>query len=177
MSILQNHIKNDGERQVAFVTEKDFDDPQIRSDYSDYLLGEIKDYLEFYHTEEDYKLFLKFFEFLNGKATFTYDEYMLAYNSFADYIEKNEITPPEQFAASDRFLQFLYDLNVICYLANTEDNDSMIHWSFREKSYSNFNPAVKEGVRYRIHYGLQKALDTGKRYKPRRIVVHKTSNI
>lgn len=174
MKILQNHINSECNRQFAFVTANDFDDTLIRASYSDYLLGEIKDYLEFYHTEEDYRLFLKFFEYLNGKSTFTYEEYMTAYNEYADYIERNKIVPAEQFSASDKFLQFLYDLNVICYLVNTEDNDSMIHWSFREKSYSNFNPAVKEGVKYRIHYGLQKALDTGKRYRTRRII--STSN-
>lgn len=170
MTILQNHVKSENNRQFAFITEKDFDDSQIRVDYSDYLLGEIKDYLEFYHTDKDYQLFLKFFEFLNGKSTFSYEEFMNAYNDFADYIERNGIEPVEQFSASDKFLQFLYDLNVICYLAKTEDDDSMIHWSFRDRSYSNFNPAVKEGVEYRIHYGLQKALDTGKRYTARRII-------
>lgn len=170
MSIFQEDMKNDKERRLPIIDWADFDSSSFKIKYSDYLLGEIKDFLSFYHSDRDYELFLKFFEFLNGKSAFNYDEYMSSYDLFADYIEKNELEVPVFFESSDKFLQFLFELNVICYVEETHDKEPMIHWSFRERTYSNLNPKVKEGVKYMIHYGLQKALNTGKALQRRQII-------
>nr|WP_319269106.1 hypothetical protein [uncultured Draconibacterium sp.] len=169
MKILQENFKSQHKRKLPVIDALDFDSAMFRSKYSDYLLGEIKDYLAFYHSDSDYDLFLKFFEFLNGKAHFTHNDYMFAYNNFADYIEKNDIDVPPFFESSDKFLQFLYDLNIICYIEETDDAENHIHWAFRDRSYSNVNPKVKEGVKYSIHYGLQKAFNTGKKFEKRTI--------
>lgn len=167
MKILQENINCEHQRKLPVIDSLDFESANFRSKYSDYLLGEVKDYLAFYHSDSDYELFLKYFEFHNGKAHFTYDEFMYTYNQFADYIEKNDIDIPAFFESSDKFLQFLYDLNIICYIEDTDDSDTHIHWSYRDRSYSNINPKVKEGVRYSIHYGLQKAFNTGKVFEKR----------
>ncbi|MBN8691858.1 MAG: funZ protein [Bacteroidetes bacterium] len=169
MKILQENVKLEVDRKLPIIDEVDFENSTFRSKYSDYLLGEIKDYLAFYHSDSDYEIFLKFFEFLNGKTSFVYDEFMFCYNQFADHIEKNSIEVPIFFGSSDKFLQFLFDLNVICYIEDTVDSEPHIHWSYRERTYSNINPKVKEGVRYSIHYGLQKAFNTGKRFEKRTI--------
>ncbi len=169
MKILQENISEESNRKLPVVDSKDFETPSFRTKYSDYLLGEIKDYLAFYHSDSDYEIFLKFFEFLNGKAHFSYAEFMYTYNLFANHIEKNEIEVPVFFESSDKFLQFLFDLNIICYIQDMEDSEPHIHWSFRERTYSNINPKVKEGVRYSIHYGLQKAFNTGKKFETRTI--------
>lgn len=172
MTILQDYAKRNS---LTIITKEDFNNTEIRAQYSDYLLGEIKNYLEFYHTEQEYELFLKFFEYLNGKASFSYEEYLAAYNEYANYIENHwDIENiPDQFCTSYNFLQFLYDLNVICYISQTETYDYHYHWAYRDKNYSNVYPKVREGQRYKIHYGLQKALDTGKRYIERRIIRRK----
>ncbi|WP_312824846.1 P-loop ATPase, Sll1717 family [Epilithonimonas sp.] len=170
MTLLQEKVKmeiNAG-RKFPLIDKNDFESQEFRNNYSDYLLGEIKDYLAFYHSDKDYELFLKFFEYLDGKASFTYDEYLKSYEDFATYIEKDELNVPYFFESSDSLLQFLYDLNIICYIEDTE-NDTHIHWSFRERTYSNINPKVKEDVRYSIHYGLQKSLNTGKAIRRRKI--------
>ena len=172
MSILQEYAKKNTR---SVISKEDFNNPEIRSRYSDYLLGEIKNYLEFYHTEKEYELFLKFFEYLNGKAFFTYDEYMTAYDEYADYIESYWDTDnlPEQFSSSSKFLQFLYDLNVICYISQTETKNNHYHWAYRDKSYSDVYPKVQENQVYKIHYGLQKAFDTGIRLIKRRQIKKK----
>ncbi|THD31770.1 MAG: funZ protein [Flavobacterium johnsoniae] len=167
MKILQLNIKSETNRKLPIIDQKDFDSSTFRKEYSDYLLGEVKDYLAFYHSDADYELFLKFFEFLDGRAEFNYDEYMAYYEQFANYVEKNNIIVPVFFESSDSFLQFLYDLNVISYVEDTENSEPHIRWSFRERTYSNVNPKVKEGVRYFIHYGLQKAFKTGSKYQKR----------
>lgn len=173
MKILQDHVKADRDRKIPYVDEVDFNNSHVRTEYSDYLLGEVKDYLAFYHSDQDYELFLKFFEFLEGKAHFSYDEYIDAFNSFADYIEKNNIDVPKFFESDDKLLQFLYDLNIISYIEDTDDGLTHIHWAYRDRSYSNVSPKVKEGVRYSIHYGLQKAFNTGKRFVKRRVIKRK----
>jgi len=167
MKILQENIKIETDRKLPIIDGLDFETASFRTKYSDYLLGEIKDYLAFYHSDKDYEIFLKFFEFLSGKAYFDYNEFMYCYNQFANHIEKNEIDIPVFFESSDNFLQFLFDLNIICYIEDTEDSEPHIHWSYRERTYSNINPKIKQGVRYAIHYGLQKAFNTGKKFEKR----------
>ncbi|MCE4065780.1 hypothetical protein LXM63_11800 [Chryseobacterium gleum] len=175
MTILQDKVKNEisSGRKYPIVDQKDFESSEFLNKYSDYLLGEIKDYLAFYHSDKDYELFLKFFEFLNGKAKFTYEDYINSYDEYANYIEKDNLDVPYFFDSSDSFLQFLYDLNIICYVEDTEE-DTHIHWSFRERTYSNINPKVKEGLKYIIHYGLQKSFNTGKKIK-RRVIKKKVN--
>lgn len=173
MKILQKHLSKNQDRQNEIVTQALFEDSQIRADYSRYMLGEIKDYLEFYHSADDYDLFLQFFSFLNGLANFTYNDYLKAYNSFADYIEDNNINPPLMFESSDKFLQFLYDLNVISFITRNVDGSTHLHSSFRVKNYSNVTPKVEAGVRYIIHPGLKKALNLGKKRIQKRVIKKK----
>lgn len=71
------------------------------------------------------------------------------------------------------FLQFLYDLNVVCYKQLTKDGELFWSWSYWEKTNSNISPKVKEGETYAIHYGLQKAFNTGKQFVKRRTINRK----
>jgi len=169
INIMQEHFIKEHKRTWPIFSEEDFLHTDFRRKYAEYLLGEVKDYLSFYHSDQDYELFLKFFEYLEGKIKFSYDEFMEAYNSFADYVEENKIDVPIFFETSDKFLQFLYQLNIICYIDETIDNESMFHWCYRDRSYSNLNPKVKVGVRYEVHYGLAKMFNVGKKIKKRTI--------
>jgi hypothetical protein len=144
----------------------DFDHPDFRRKYSDYLLGEIKDHLSFYYSGATYEDFVAFFQYLNGKLRFDYDEYLEAYDSFLKYMTQTRRTPAEFFVKPEIFLQFLFELNVVCWVQKADD-EKFIHWSFRERSLSNICPKIKPGERYEIHYGLSKALNTGKRFRPR----------
>jgi hypothetical protein len=143
-------------------TEKDFNNSELQTRYSDYLMGEIKDYLAFYYAEKDYELFRKFFDFLEGKKEFDYVFFSNAFENFEEYLTKNNIAKPKFFESSDTFLQFLYDLNIICYIENA-GKDKYIRWCFRERNYSNISPKVKADCVYQTHYGLIKNLNLGKR--------------
>ena len=167
INILKDNFIKEHKRTWPIFLEDDFIHTEFRNKYAEYLLGEVKDYLSFYHSDQDYELFLKFFEYLEGKINYSYDEFLSAYNNFADYVEQNEIEVPIFFESSDKFLQFLYQLNIVCYIEETIDNEKMIHWCYRDRSYSNLNPKVKNGMRYEIHYGLAKMFNVGKKIKPR----------
>lgn len=170
MNILQEHMSENHDR-TGYVSQALFDDPQIRSKYSDYLLGEIKDYLLFYHSEKDYTTFLKFFEFLNGKHSFSYDDYINAYDQFANYVYRLKIDVPEYMETSTDLLQFLYDLDVIGYTITQSDGTTQSHWSFRDRNYSDLAPKIPEGCVYSIQLGLRKALNIGKQIAIKRSAI------
>ena len=164
LSILQEDLR-EGQSDGQVVTANDFDDAAFQRRYSNYLLGEVKDQLLFYYTQEDYDIFLKFFEFLSGQDKFTFDEYVGAFNKLMAYLRDTSIAKPKFMSSANEFLQFLFSLNVICYLDRTTDSGKkFIHWCFRDRNYSNISPKVKTGVEYQVFYGLAKALNLGKRF-------------
>jgi hypothetical protein len=153
--------------------ETDFNNSEFQQRYSNYLMGEIKDYLTFYYSDTNYELFRKFFDYLNGKREFDYNYYLQSFKNFEDYIARNQIKRPKFFETADVFLQFLFDLNVICYIEIT-DRDRFIKWCFRERNYSNIEPKVKTNCTYLIHYGLLRSLNMGLDYTVRKPRIRST---
>jgi hypothetical protein len=153
---------NSSNKNKLFFEKTDFDNSL--EEYSNYLLGEIKDHLIFYYSEEDYELFLKFFQYLKGMMKFSYINYIQAYKDFTYYLESNGIKAPSFFETADTFLQFLYELNIICYFEQA-NKQQFIRWCFRERNYANINPKVKTGCIYQVHFGLAKALNLGSKLK------------
>src|SRR5690606_3254936 len=142
----------------------DFEARNFQRAYSNYLLGEVKDQLAFYYEDDDYETFLKFFEFLKGKDKFTYDEFTKAYDEMKKYLGSLDKSMPQFMKSENEFLQFLYDLNVLCFLERTVDGKPYIHWCFKERNYANISPKVKTHCEYQVFYGLAKALNLGKQY-------------
>jgi hypothetical protein len=167
LSILKEEYseKNIG---AAHFPESLIDNYEFQNIYSEYLMGGIKDQLSFYYNKDDYDLFLKFFTFLNGRAEFTYKDYLNAYAEFNKYILNTHIANmtdhnadlPEFVETAESFLQFLYDTNIVCFIENHEQ-EAFFRWCYRERSPSNITPKVGLGANYRIHYGLRKALNLG----------------
>lgn len=146
---------------------KTFDHTTYNSDrfqnaYSEYFLSSLKDQLSFYYSEEDYRHFRKFFDFFDDPQ-FTYEQYQVAYSEYVDYILENANEIPQFVEDPKRFMQLLYDSNVI---AAIEENGRYFHFSYREKSPSNIAPEIPYGkdIEYRFHYGLYKKARMG-RYK------------
>jgi len=140
---------------------KDLFTAEFKRTYGDYLLGEIKDSLSFYYDEEEFELFLKFFEYLDGKQKFTYEKYIEAFERLTLFLEVQQKLKPGFMRTAEEFLQFLYDQNILSYVEHTTD-ERLIRWCFIERSPSNISPKVKAGLEYEIHYGLANVLNTGK---------------
>jgi hypothetical protein len=149
---------------AACFDQARFDDPAFRRDYSRYLLGEVKDHLSFYYSSNEYEIFLKFFIALNGKAKFTFNEYLDVYQAFKASSGLSISGLPVFMATPELFLQFLYDLNIICYEEYPVNDRPYTRWCFLERNYSNISPKVKENVTYVIFYGLRKALNVGSEF-------------
>ena len=154
-----------GDKKKAFFLSSDFDNPHFQREYSNYLLGEVKDHLSFYYGPDHYEIFLKFFEYLRGKDSFDYSFYTTAFNELEKHIKSISADKPKFMATPNDFLQFLFGLNVICYIEQTEENKPFIHWCFRDRNYANISPKVKSDVKYQVFYGLAKALNVGKKFK------------
>ncbi len=167
LELLKSNTNGDQAKTSFSLT--DFENPHFQREYSNYLLGEVKDHLSFYYGAEHYEIFLKFFEYLSGKDSFSYELYTAAFNKLQEHIRSVASDRPKFMATPNDFLQFLFDLNVICYIENTEDNKPFIHWCFRDRSYANISPKVKTGVEYQVFYGLAKALNVGKEFKKKRV--------
>ena len=163
LELLKSNTNGDQAKTCFSLT--DFENPHFQREYSNYLLGEVKDHLSFYYGAEHYEICLKFFEYLSGKDSFSYELYTAAFSKLQEYIRSVAYDRPKFMATPNDFLQFLFDLNVICYIENTEDNKPFIHWCFRDRSYANISPKVKTGVEYQVFYGLAKALNVGKEFK------------
>jgi hypothetical protein len=160
--ILQDIAREAGSGSDHF-SYADFENPTFMRRYSDYLLGEIKDHLLFYYGSNEYELFLRFFEYLDGNNRFTYAEYLVSFRHLEDATRHMSAAKPDFLQDPGSFLQFLYDLNVICYIEYPENDKPYFRWCFRERSYANISPKVKEEVTYEVFYGLQKALNIGKK--------------
>lgn len=163
ISTMKDILSRRGE--VKYVTATDFSDPSFRDSHADYLLGEIRDQLLFYYSQEEFDLFLQFFSHLNGKRKFSYKQFVEALGSFVSSCEADGKQLPQFFDSADVFLQFLYEQNVICYIESDEDeerSEPFIRWCFRERTPSNLSPKVRSHVDYEIFYGLTKALNVGR---------------
>ena len=122
--------------------------------------------MAFYYTDSDYEVFLKFFQFLNGRSSFNYQEYLEAFASLDAYVRKSSIERPSFCSSADAFLQFLYELDVLgCMIQTDSSQEPFYSWCHRDRTTSNMAPKVRVGVRYEIHYGLMKALDLGKIFR------------
>lgn len=164
LSILKENFVEQKRNSEDKFSEEDLLSPMFTRKYADYFLGEIKDHLSFYYPASDYEYFIKFFQFLDGNSRFTYDEYIIAFKKYMEFLSENGIKNPGYTKTADFFLQFLYETNVLGYVIDTEDKP-YFGWCHRERSSSNISPKVKTGVRYDAHYAVMKALDLGKKHK------------
>ena len=163
LNILKELHRESGTKRNYFI-EEDFRDPHFRRRYSEYLLGEVKDHLSFYYSDKDYELFLKFFEFLRGDYSFTYDEYSACFKKFLHFVDQQNIERPAFLDKEGDFLQFLFELNIIFCIEEVEDGKKFFFWCFKDRSVSNIRPRVKTNCKYEIFYGLGKALNMGKQF-------------
>jgi hypothetical protein len=159
----ENFIEQRRPKREVF-REYELSDPMFTRKYTDYLLGEVKDHLSFYYPANDWDKFMKFFQFLHGHWSFTYDDFLSAYKEFHTFLIHNQMEIPLFASTPDIMLQFLFDLAILCYIAEANDRN-FYGWCFRERTATNISPRVRTNVRYEIHFGVRKALDLGKYFR------------
>lgn len=137
-----------------------FKSQKFRNDYSNYVMGGIKDQLSFYYSSQEYQYLLKFLSQFKGHIQFDYPFFIEQYKVFSTYLIK---MVKEEFPAfvdsPEHLLQFLYDANIICYIDQDIYGNDEFYFCYRQREISNITPTIKTGKLYRFHYGLIKALD------------------
>lgn len=140
-----------------------YESDAFQNAYSEYFMSSLKDQLSFYYSVDDFNHFVKFFDYFHD-SDFTYQEYLSNYEKFIDYILGNAKSIPEFVDEPTKFLQLLYDSNIIAAV-EIYNEKPFFHFSYREKSISNIEPRVpidEENVHYRFHYGLYKRAKFGR---------------
>lgn len=157
--IMQDYAKlhESGEMHFTPVNFKN-----CQSDYSDYLLGEVRNELDFYYSNAEFKDLTLFFSYLKGRNHFTFIEFTSIYPQYQKVVLRRKNPIPEIVDGPEEFLQFLYSLNVIGYQETTEFGKRFVHWCFRDRTRINLNPGVHFGLEYNIHPGLARALLVGR---------------
>lgn len=142
--------------------------PAFTREFSDYLLGEVRNYAAFYMTQEDFGRYIKFFQYLDGRNRFTMTEFQEAYERFKAWVKGEPIKATEYLRDSEALLQFFYDVNVIGYSESAStDSEMFFHWSYRERSLNNIAPKVKTTGVLILNQGISKVLDIGKKMSPK----------
>ena len=170
MSIMQKRMIDEGLGGSTQFGKDVIQNHRVRQDYSAYLLSEIKDSLSFYYQIDDYELFLKFFEFLDEfveerTLEFDYDNFVVAYDKLLKHAASVKLEVPVIFSSADRFLQFLYELNIIAFFSEQRSGlgkRPYQRWCFRERSYANIRPKVSADCRYKMHMGIARALNAAR---------------
>lgn len=142
-------------------TFKYSDFKNIITSYSEYLKGELKDYMLIYMSEEDYANFYTFFGFFDN-VKFSYNDFVEIHEKFISSLKKLRRPIPYKMETPAEALQLLYDTNIICYEETSYTYGkpkNKMYWSYKERNYANIQPEVKSKCMYRFHSGYAKAFN------------------
>jgi hypothetical protein len=156
--LMQNYTRLHESNKMTF-SERNFH--ACEAEFSDYLLGEVRDQLRFYFSGLDFDELTGFFRYMGGRSSFTWKVFAERYNAYLNTVDKGKLTIKQLTEGPEQFLQLLYSLNVIGYAELTRSGDRFIHYCFRDRSTVVLNPKVVVGVEYRTHAGLARALEVG----------------
>jgi hypothetical protein len=163
LKILISLYKRNGKKGKDLFSHQDIHSPEFTKQYSQYLLGEVKNYANYYVSNSQFDLLISFFQLFDGNWNFSEEEFKSKYDEFIDKTGKQLTESLNITKDYESFLQFWYDVNVIGYKEKiAEENNNFYHWSYRERNALNVMPKIKKGCVYIIHQGISKALDIGK---------------
>lgn len=131
----------------------------IIANYSEYLKGELKDYMLIYMSEEDYSNFYNFFDLFDN-VKFSYDEFVKIHKKFIESLKDLNRAIPYKMETPAETLQLLYDSNIICceeQVYKFGKLRNIMSWSYKERNYANIQPEVKRKGTYRFHSAYARA--------------------
>lgn len=168
IKILINITKNSDNFNSAVFQTGDLTSAKFTDKFSEYLLGEVKNYANYYITNREFDICVAFFQYLNGATTFDYEDFGIAYKTFISSPSNESLKTHHIASSQESFLQFWYDVNVIGYTEQLQNGGGdYYHWSHRERSAAKVMPKVKENCNYLIQPGVAKALNLGKKFTPK----------
>lgn len=163
LQLIRDQMLDEGLGKSKIFLEEIYQSDQFQNAYSEYFMSSLKDQLSFYYSVDDFNHFVKFFDYFED-SDFSFEDYKTNYDKFTDYILSNAKEMPEFVEDPKRFLQLLYDCNIITAIEKIDEDNIYFHFSYREKSISNIEPQVPidDNITYRFHYGLYKKASFGR---------------
>lgn len=148
----------------------DFRASEVERKFSEYLLSEIRNGLEYRMSREERDLIPLFFKSFKGRRKLTYVEYVAAHSNFVgDCKRRGKKVIETAYENCDELLQILFENNILAYIERTEGDRSYVRWYFRERTIGDPRPEVQFDEIYVVHDGLAKALDLGVAKKTGRV--------
>jgi hypothetical protein len=158
--------KRSGDGHGICFDENAFETSEFTDSFAEYLLGEARNYANYYMSNADVDSYLTLFHHVNGAREFNYSEYKRVFNAFVASEEAKGIKEKRFLSSPERLLQFLYDLNIVGYREKPEDgSNAYMHSSYRERSIAKVMPKVRIDGDYQVHSGIAKALNIGKKFR------------
>lgn len=145
-----------------YSTKQFFENQECQNKISEYYKAEIKSWCLYKYSEKQVNTIFHFFEHLNGRCDFTYEQYNKYFQKYEDSVLERDLAVLEEMNSANKFLQLLFDTNMICYYEIDENGRKYFRYSYREKSIYHLEPQVKFNVNYSIHPALRKNLNVGK---------------
>ena len=161
MKSIQNRCFSD----AVCSTLGSFEHDDTQNEISNYYVNEARDWCLHKFSPGGFSTVLFFFQFLNGKSRFTYDEYLQCFSEYQKQVSDKKLDLFDAIFDHDEFLQLLYDLNMICYFDKTPGGKEFFRFCYREREIYQLEPRVKTNVVYGVHGALLKALNLGKANK------------
>jgi len=153
-------IQETSESQLQF-SENDFYSSEVMRKYSEHLLSEVRNGLEYRLSLNDRNLITLLFAKFKGKREFSYAEFTQIHQSFKQDSKRHGIRiESPALDEIDQTLQLLYESNLIGYTEITDDRP-YYRWAFRERTFGNPKPLIEFDGNYQVHDGLKKSLDIG----------------
>ena len=162
MKAIQSRCK----RTDDVSTFESFDHNDTQNEISNYYVDEARDWCLHSFSSEAFETVLFFFQFLNGKSRFTYEEFKQAFDEYFLQVSDKNMELFDEILEADKFLQLIFDLNMICYYDKSYGGKSLFRFCYREREIYHLEPKVKIGVSYGVHYALLKALNLGRNSSP-----------
>ena len=160
-------IQKSSAKKAGIVSElDDLISHDTQNEISNYYIDEAKDWCLHKFSDKGFKTFMFFFQFLNGKARFSYPEYEKFFKEYVAQVEARNLEKFEELKDKNDFLQLLFDLNMICYYEKLANGDEYYRFCYREREIYNLSPQVKINSIYGVHYALLKALNLGRSSTP-----------
>ena len=126
----------------------------IDDEYSNYVKGELKDYMLAYLNYDEYEIFEQFIKSFDYKQ-FSYETYINKYN---DFIAKNRSDViPKLMENKNMLLQTMYDVSLICMVVYKKDGTSDMKWAYKEKGYTSIRPPVSFEGNFQFHSAYARA--------------------
>ena len=164
LQLMQDSVKRNEVDKSVFSKESFFD---CQRNFSEYLLGEVKDYLSFYYSNVDFDEIAGFFSEFGGNNTFSWRQFQNAFERRKTQLSGIDFTLDNAPASPEAFLQFLYSINIIGYLEPDDGGGHFVHYCFRDRTTAKLRPKARTGLQYSVHPGLQRALLVGGKNRTR----------